>query len=253
MPIHDWSHVEAGIFHHFHHSWIEEIQRTLNAGLLPDDFYAMAEQQSGPFGPDVLTLQTSESPGLSAGMEVADADVDESAYSRVLLAPPAVALTAEADLEFYRRKQNMVAVRHVSGDEIVAVVEIISRGNKSSNLAIRSLIDKAAELLYQGVHLLLIDLHPPGPRDPHGIHAALWNEMTAQVYPVPDKPLTLAAYEASPIGATRAYVQPVAVGDLMPDMPLFLRPGAHIPLPIQSMYDRAFAAIPKRWRKVIEV
>ena len=252
MPIHDWSHVEAGIFHHFHHSWIEEIQRTLNAGLLPDDFYAMAEQQSGPFGPDVLTLQTSEISGLSSGMESADADGDESTYSSVLLAPPTVALTAEADLEFYRRKQNMVAVRHVSGDEIVAVVEIISRGNKSSNLAMRSLIDKAAELLYQGVHLMLIDLHPPGPRDPHGIHAALWNEMTAQVYPVPDKPLTLAAYEASPIGATRAYIQPIAVGDVMPEMPLFLRPGAHIPLPIQSTYDRAFAAIPKRWRKVIE-
>ena len=253
MSIHDWSHVEAGIFHDFHHAWIEEIKRSLNAGLLPDDFYAMAEQQSGPFGPDVLTLQASESFGNSAGIESANADVDESAYSSVLLAPPKVALTAEADLEFYRRKQNMVAVRHVSGDEVVAVVEIISRGNKSSNMAIKSLIDKAAELLYQGVHLLLIDLHPPGPRDPHGIHAALWNEMTAQVYPVPDKPLTLAAYEASPIGATRAYIQPVAVGDVMPDMPLFLRPGAHIALPLQETYDRAFAAIPKRWRKVIDV
>ena len=76
--------------------------------------------------------------------------------------------------------------------------------------------------------------------------------MTAQVYSAPDKPLTLAAYAASPIGATRAYIQPVAVGDLMPDMPLFLSPGAHIPLPFQATYDRAFAAIPKRWRKVLE-
>ena len=117
----------------------------------------------------------------------------------------------------------------------------------------RSLVDKAAELLYQGVHLLLIDLHPPCPRDPHGIHGALWNEMTAQVYPSPDKPLTLAAYEATPIGATRAYIQPVAVGDVMPEMPLFLRPGAHIALPLQQTYDRAFAAIPKRWRKVTDV
>ena len=77
--------------------------------------------------------------------------------------------------------------------------------------------------------------------------------MTAQVYPSPDKPLTLAAYEATPIGATRAYIQPVAVGDVMPEMPLFLRPGAHIALPLQQTYDRAFAAIPKRWRKVTDV
>ena len=25
MPVHDWTRVEAGIFHAFHHSWIEEI------------------------------------------------------------------------------------------------------------------------------------------------------------------------------------------------------------------------------------
>ena len=25
MPVHDWSRVDAGIFHHFHHAWIEEI------------------------------------------------------------------------------------------------------------------------------------------------------------------------------------------------------------------------------------
>ena len=25
MPIHDWSHVDAGIFHAFHHDWITDI------------------------------------------------------------------------------------------------------------------------------------------------------------------------------------------------------------------------------------
>ena len=248
MPIHDWSLVEAGIFHHFHLAWIDEIQRSLNNGLLPDDYYAMAEQQSGPFGPDVITLQSNPSEmDQAAGSGLDDITSD----GNVLLAPPQIQLTAEADREFYRRKQNMVAVRHVSGDEIIAVVEIISRGNKSSSIAMRSLIDKAAELLTNGIHLILVDLQPPGPRDPSGIHALLWNEMTAQVYAKPEKPLTLAAYEASPIGATRAYIQPVSVGDTMPDMPLFLRPGAHVPLPLQTTYDRAFDAVPRRWRRVL--
>ena len=57
MPVHDWTRVDAGIFHHFHHAWIEEISRTLNAGLLPADYYALAQQFAGGFGPDVLTLQ----------------------------------------------------------------------------------------------------------------------------------------------------------------------------------------------------
>ncbi len=132
-------------------------------------------------------------------------------------------LTAETDLEFYRRKQNTVTVRHVTGDRIVAVVEIVSRGNKSSNIALRALVDKAVEFLFQGVHLLVIDLHAPGPRDPHGIHGVIWEDFTGQVYSKPGKPLTLAAYEAGPAGvSTRAYVQPVSVGDDLPAMPLFL-------------------------------
>ncbi len=57
MPIHDWTRVDAGIFHAFHHSWIEEISRSLNRGLLPTEYYALAEQITGDLGPDVLTLR----------------------------------------------------------------------------------------------------------------------------------------------------------------------------------------------------
>src|SRR3954447_8617745 len=41
MPIHDWTRVDAGIFHAFHHGWIEELSRRLNRGLLPEDYYAL--------------------------------------------------------------------------------------------------------------------------------------------------------------------------------------------------------------------
>jgi hypothetical protein len=47
-------------------------------------------------------------------------------------------------------------------------------------------------------------------------------------------------------------VQPVAVGDRLPDMPLFLEPGAHVLLPLNVTYERAFAALPRRWRRVLE-
>lgn len=30
MPIHDWTKVNAGIFHDFHHDWITMIKRALN-------------------------------------------------------------------------------------------------------------------------------------------------------------------------------------------------------------------------------
>lgn len=57
MPIHDWKRVEPGIFHDFHHEWISTIKRALNSGLLSSEYYALAEQVVGGFGPDVLTLE----------------------------------------------------------------------------------------------------------------------------------------------------------------------------------------------------
>ena len=49
MPIHDWSRVEAGIFQDFHHAWVEQIKRSLNDGVLPDDYYATGERTARPW------------------------------------------------------------------------------------------------------------------------------------------------------------------------------------------------------------
>src|SRR6202795_2682742 len=58
MPVHDWRRVSDGTFHDFHYSWVLEIKRALNRGLLPEGYYVMAEQLGGDLGaPDVLTLQ----------------------------------------------------------------------------------------------------------------------------------------------------------------------------------------------------
>ena len=36
MPVHDWTRVEAGIFHDFHTAWIGLIRNTLNEGTAED-------------------------------------------------------------------------------------------------------------------------------------------------------------------------------------------------------------------------
>ena len=56
MPVHDWTRVEAGIFHAFHVAWVPEIQKALNDGLLPEGYYALAEQHAGRAIADILTL-----------------------------------------------------------------------------------------------------------------------------------------------------------------------------------------------------
>jgi hypothetical protein len=248
MPIHDWSRVDAGIFHAFHHGWITEIARALNHGLLPLDYYALPEQFAAGFGPDVLTLQ---SPGESGDDGEGAPDGSPQGGGGVGLAPPKLQPTAETDMAFYRRKQKVVAVRHVSGDRIVAMVEIVSPGNKAARNPFRAFVQKAAELLEAGVHLLIVDLQPRGRRDPFGIHAAIWEELTGEEpTAAPDKPLTLAAYETANI--VRAYVLSARVGDALPDMPLFLEPGQAVTVPLEATYQAAFADVPRRWRRVLE-
>lgn len=246
MPIHDWTRVDAGIFHAFHHDWITDLSRALNAGVLPQDYYALPEQHAAGFGPDVLALQGSwdDENGPAA-------PVSSGGNPGLLIAAPELAPTAETDMEFYRRKQTRIAVRHVSGDRVVAMIELVSPGNKSTAYALRSFVQKAAELLHQGVHLLIVDLLPPGRRDPLGIHAAIWDEVAGQVYTPPaGQPLTLAAYESDL--AIRAYVRPVAVGEALPQMPLFLQPNGCVQAPLEATYQTAFAPMPRRWRRVLE-
>ena len=239
MPMHDWTKVEAGIFHAFHHEWISEISRTLNRGLLPSEYYALPEQVAAGFGPDVLTLQD------ASGLE------PRSGAATALRARPKTRFTAQSDAEFYRRKKSSIVVRHVSGDRMIAVVEIMSPGNKSSRHAFRSLVEKACELIENRIHLLIVDPFPPGPRDPNGVHAAIWEQIQDDPFQPPaDAPLTFVAYESDLI--TRAYIETVAVGGPLPDMPLFLEPGGCVMIPLEATYETAFDAMPMKWRTVLE-
>src|SRR4051794_14172779 len=57
MPIHDWTRVLAGTFHGFHTLWLGRLVGALNAGLLPEGYYALPEQIATRMQTGVLTLQ----------------------------------------------------------------------------------------------------------------------------------------------------------------------------------------------------
>ena len=242
MPIHDWTQVDAGIFHDFHHLWITEIRRALNRGLLPPEYYAMAEQIAGGLGPDVLTLKRPTN----------DASPEPEPRGGIALAtkPPRVEFRLRTDADHYAAKANAVVIRHKSNREVIAVVEIVSPGNKNNRHGVKSFVTKAVELLQGSVHLLVIDLFPPGPRDPQGIHKLIWDEFTDNDFVLPvGRNLTLAAY----IGGRNpeAFVQPTAVGLDLQEMPLFLEPDIYISLPLEPIYAAAWADVPPFWQEAL--
>jgi len=246
MPVHDWTRVDAGIFHHFHHSWIEEIARALNRGLLPPPFYAMAEQIAGGLGPDVLAL---EGPGKNGAL---GNDPNSSGGIALATAAPRVQFRVQAERNEYARKANVVRIRHRSDHRVVAVVEIVSPGNKAARNAMRAFVQKAVEMLEGGVHLLLVDILPPGARDLRGIHDAVWQEYGGEQEFVPPAgmSLTLVSYRAGDVA--EAFVEPTSVGQVLIEMPVFLTPEVYVLLPLEATYMAAWEAVPGYWRDVIE-
>jgi hypothetical protein len=245
MPIHDWTRVDSGLFHAFHQGWTVAIQNALNGGVLPEDYYALVEQRiAGPIA-DVLTLRGPP----SVGPKSPRGDRDGGGLA-VAEAPPRADVTRRVDAEVYATRANRVTVRHRHG-EVVAVVEVVSPGNKASRSEFRTLVEKAADLIQQGVHLLVIDLFPPGPRDPLGVHAAIWDEVAGDelAYP-PGRDRAVASYDAGAADRT-AYLNFVAVGDPLPDAPLFLRPGVYVPAPLESSYRATWDQFPVALRGLL--
>jgi hypothetical protein len=242
MPIHDWTRVTPGTFHHFHQAWTIAIANALNGGGLPPDFFALADQiVSGPI-PDVVTLKrkTPRTRRRPAATPVAVAD-----------APPKAWFITRAEAEdTYANRANRILIQHELS-EVVAVIEIVSPGNKNSQHALRSFVTITRELLENGIHLLIVDLFPPTPRDPQGIHPAIWGEIRDEPFELPaDKPLTVAAYAAGPVKT--AYVEPVAGGDPLPEMPIFLTPDAYVPAPLESTYQATWEVCPEPIRELFE-
>jgi hypothetical protein len=241
MPIHDWSRVDAGVFHDFHQAWTIEIRNALNAGVLPPDFFAMAEQVAGGPVPDVVTLQRRRTAGESR---------EPTGGVAVATTPPQARFVTSADLDPYVHKANRIAIKHGLG-KVVAVIEVVSPGNKSSLHALRSFVEKAADLLRDGISLVVVDLFPPTRRDPQGNHKAIWDEIAEEPFELPpDKPLTAAAYAASP--PITAYVEPMAVGDRLPSPPIFLEWGVYVSAPLEATYQATWSKLPDAVREHIE-
>jgi hypothetical protein len=246
MPVHDWTRVEAGIFHDFHTVWIGHIRTALNEGLLPQGYYALAEQHASRAITDVLTLHASPVPReplplppATGGTAVADA-------------PPRVRRRQTVEQAALTRRRTL-AVRHVSGHRLIALLEIVSPANKDRVQHVEEFAAKAVSALEVGVHLLLVDLFPPGRHDPHGMHGFIRQrlEQSDEPYDLPaDEPLTLASYAAGP--QVEVYLEHVAVGAALPEMPLFLRPDRYINVPLEPTYQAAYHGMPAFWREVLE-
>lgn len=248
MPVHDWTRVDAGIFHDFHHEWVAQIKHALNDALKGTDYYALAEQVAGGVGPDVLTLQH---PANGEALPDIPTGARMRGVTALKTAPPRIRYNIKDVPKWYASKKKSVTIRHVSQHRVVAVLEIVSPGSKASRTAMTAFVRKGQDLLAAGVHLSLVDLFPPTPRDPQGIHWEVWGDDDGDTFRFDkSKPLTCAAYIGGVGG--EAFIEPVAAGEKLPDLPVFLTLAEYVEAPLEATYNAAFDAVPDYWRNVLD-
>jgi hypothetical protein len=249
MPVHDWTRVDDGTFHAFHTVWISELMKSLNGGILPSGYYAMAEQVAERMQTDVLTLHAPV-PATPSGAVAGNGGV------AVAEAPPHVRFCFRPDPKHKPRRTTRrprhVAVRHITGHRVIALLEIASPANKDRRDNVRDFAGKIIRSLESGVHVLMLDLFPPGKHDPHGLHGAVWSHFDTTAYDPPDDlPLTLASYAWDGTEPT-AFLEPVAVGQVLLDMPLFLTAERYVNVPLEATYRSAYDGMPEIWRNILE-
>ncbi len=247
MPIHDWTRVDAATFHAFHSSWITHLMEALNDGLLPPGFYALSEQVASRMQTDVLALRAPATGAVLPGGR--DGGV------AVLETPPNVHFKVRPDPDRKPRRTTRqgrrLVVRHTSGHQVVAVIEIASAANKDRRDSVRDFAGKVVSLLESGVRVLVIDLLPPGRYDSHGLHGAVWGAFDTTPYEPPaDAPLTIVAYNWDG-QEPEAFIEPTAVGRALIDMPLFLTAERYVNVPLESTYQAAFRGIPEIFRDAL--
>ncbi len=108
-------------------------------------------------------------------------------------------------------------------------------------ITLRDFVDKTVDCLRRGIHVLIVDLFPPTQRDPFGIHKVIWDEIIEEDFTFPTgKDRILVSYKTG--GERQAYIEPVAVGDALPDMPLFLTNDLHVMVPLEPAYQASWDA-----------
>ena len=217
MPVHDWTRVEAGIFHDFHVAWLPEIRKALNGGLLPEGFYALAEQHAGRTIADVLTLHASPAnleplPPLATtgGTAVAEAP------PRVRRRESLEAGTAGAAAECWRFATSAATAWSPCWRSYRRQTRTASRA--WTILPPRPSMRSTPASIWSWWICF-----PPGPYDPQGMAGAVRQRLAGsdEADPLPaGEPLTLASYVAGP--GVDIYLEHLAIGGVLPEMPLFL-------------------------------
>lgn len=234
MPLRDHFHLPLrGLctWESFHSGWANEMMRQLNR-TLPPGFAARPNVKLGvDVEADVGTLEQSGHEPAEEGGGVATA----------VWAPPRPTLSVAVD--FHRLDVFEVQIHREGGLEMVAAIELVSPRNKDRPTARRHFAAKCAAYLQAGVSVNVVDV-VTGRRE--NLYAVLLEQLALPQDDNGQGDLYAVACRTVPAdepGRLEIWVAPLAVGSLLPTLPLWLEADLAVPLELERSYEATFGEL----------
>jgi hypothetical protein len=216
----------------FHARWASSIADSLNKDLLPPDYFAEIQVHVGSrVEVDIATFE--EAPRATDGNGgVATATMAAKVYT-----PPATTMVMPA---IFPDSLEVLVISTQAGPTLVAAVELVSPGNKDRPDFRRAFAAKCASYLQQGVGLMIVDIVTERQANLHNELVQLLDAgdnfllAAESLYAVAYHPHRLTAKNQIEVWAS-----PLAVGQLLPVLPLSLDKGIFVPLDLDATYSEA--------------
>lgn len=203
-------------WHSFHNSWATYISSQLNA-LLPEGYFAEANVQYG-VEIDVAAFEEPAASSATSGW-----------------APPAP--RESVPIELTGAVVEVGIFSRTGGPTLAAAVELVSPANKDRQSHRDAIVSKCASYIQAGVGLVLVDVVTDRSAD---LHQELLTRLGV-AGAKPGVPLYGAAYrpvERAGATALDVWYEPIAVGQSLPTLPLWLRGGLCLPVELEATYAR---------------
>jgi hypothetical protein len=218
---HSWDEV--------HGQWPGEIVRDLTK-ILPPGFRAAPKVHLGsPFEVDVSTYD----------LDTRDTDATPEPDGTATQAAPAPTFTVEADLS----EQDEYEVRIYDaerGRHLVAAIEIVSPSNKDRPETRELFVGKVAAMLQQDVCVSLVDLVSVRRYNLYADLLTLLGRVDPHLAPTPPHLYAVTIRNRKPPkGRSRldAWFYPMAAGQPLPTLPIWLSPDLRVELPLELSYQ----------------
>ena len=220
-------------WHAFHNAWATYISSDLNQRL-PEGYFAELNVQFG-IEIDVAAFEEADLGSSYDATPRADSTSETKGLSAAWTAP---APTQTIPISILSDVVEVLVFGREAGPTLAGAIELVSPANKDRPTHRDAFITKCASYLQQGVGLIIVDVVTGRQANLHDeLLARLGSpgivSLDADLYAVAYRPVSRADQTSLDI-----WQEPLAVGQRLPTLPLWLRGGLAVPVDFDATYER---------------